>query len=105
MVMGDDTDALLVEDLMLHHAQAGGVHVVGSPVTDTIKVVRDGVVDRTLDRDRLVRLGLPAVLSRETASELPDPRAGDACAWIVELSRRPDFRWWEASARAGRRDR
>jgi 2-C-methyl-D-erythritol 4-phosphate cytidylyltransferase len=44
-------------------AQQAGVAVAAEPVKETIKRVRDGVIQRTLPRERLVRAQTPAVFA------------------------------------------
>ena len=57
----------------VRHAVDEGVVVVGTrPVTDTVKVVHDGLVGETLDRDGLALVASPLVVPATVAAEHAD---------------------------------
>ena len=63
--------------------------VVGvRPVTDTVKVVADGVVGETLDRDRLVAVAAPVVLPAAVVADLAGLPATDFVTLVAGLRRR-----------------
>jgi 2-C-methyl-D-erythritol 4-phosphate cytidylyltransferase len=63
--------------------------VVGvRPVTDTVKVVEDGVVGETLDRDALVAVASPVVLPPDVVAALAGLPTTDLVALVAELRRR-----------------
>lgn len=57
-----------VAELVARVTQTGLPHVGVRPVTDTVKVLADGVVGETLDRDALRCLAAPLVLASEPPS-------------------------------------
>jgi len=62
--------------------------VVGvRPVTDTVKVVEDGLVGETLDRDRLVTVASPVVLPPAVVAALDGVPSTDFAALVAELRR------------------
>ena len=67
---------------------ATGVAVVGTrPVTDTVKVVTDGFVGSTVDREGLLAVASPLVLPAAVAAVLPDlPR--DLARAVADLAGR-----------------
>ncbi|GAA1146045.1 2-C-methyl-D-erythritol 4-phosphate cytidylyltransferase [Nocardioides aquiterrae] len=63
--------------------------VVGvRPVTDTVKVVEDGLVGETLDRGRLVAVVSPVVLPPAVVAALDGLPTTDFAALVAELRRR-----------------
>ena len=66
-----------------------GCVVVGvRPVTDTVKVVDDGVVGETLDRDALVAVASPVVLPAGVVAALDGLPSTDFVALVDALRRR-----------------
>jgi 2-C-methyl-D-erythritol 4-phosphate cytidylyltransferase len=60
--------------------------VVGvRPVTDTVKVVRDGFVGETVDRDALVSVSAPVVLPPDVVAALADLPTTDLVALVADL--------------------
>lgn len=58
----------------LERARETGRAVVGvRPVTDTVKVVRDGVVGETIDRDAVLAVASPLVLPAALAAVMDAP--------------------------------
>src|SRR6478736_280207 len=77
--------------------------VVGvRPVTDTVKVVEDGVVGETLDRDGLVTVASPVVLPAEVVASLGGPPTDDFVALVADLRRRYPVELVEAPPAARR---
>jgi len=65
---------------------ATGVVVVGTrPVTDTVKVVTDGFVGATVDRDGLLAVASPLVLPAAVAATLAEPPR-DIVRTVAELA-------------------
>ena len=63
--------------------------VVGvRPVTDTVKVVADGVVGETVDRDGLVTVASPVVLPASVVASLPGLPSTDFVELVAALRRR-----------------
>lgn len=63
--------------------------VVGvRPVTDTVKVVADGVVGETVDRTALVTVTSPVVLPATVVAALPGLPSTDFAALVDDLRRR-----------------
>jgi 2-C-methyl-D-erythritol 4-phosphate cytidylyltransferase len=63
--------------------------VVGvRPVTDTVKVVDDGLVGETLDRGALVAVAAPVVLPPAVVAALDDLPTTDLVALVADLRRR-----------------
>jgi len=80
-----------------------GCVVVGvRPVTDTVKVVEDGLVGATLDRDGLVAVASPVVLPTEVVASLDGLPATDFVALVAELRRRYPVELVEAPPEARR---
>jgi 2-C-methyl-D-erythritol 4-phosphate cytidylyltransferase len=81
----------------------GGAVVVGTrPVTDTVKVVTDGVVGQTLDRDRLTVVASPVVLPPTVVAALDGLPTTDLTALVAELRRRYPVELVEAPPSARR---
>ena len=72
------------------------------PVTDTVKVVDDGVVGETLDRDRLVTIVSPVVLPPAVVAALDGLPTTDFVALVAGLRRRYPVELVEAPATARR---
>jgi 2-C-methyl-D-erythritol 4-phosphate cytidylyltransferase len=80
-----------------------GCVVVGvRPVTDTVKVVADGVVGETLDRDRLVAVAAPVVLPATVAADHAGLPATDFVTLVAGLRRRYPVELVEAPPAARR---
>jgi 2-C-methyl-D-erythritol 4-phosphate cytidylyltransferase len=80
-----------------------GCVVVGvRPVTDTVKVVEDGLVGATLDRDGLVAIASPVVLPTEVLASLDGLPTTDLVALVAELRRRYPVELVEAPPEARR---
>lgn len=62
--------AAFVAELVERVAQTGRPHVGTRPVTDTMKVLSQGLVGETVDRESLVQLVSPVVLPESV--QLPD---------------------------------
>ena len=73
----------------LEHAVAHACVVVGvRPVTDTVKVVEDGLVGSTVDRAGLVAIASPVVLPADVVAALDGPPTTDPVALVADLRRR-----------------
>ncbi|NYE37061.1 2-C-methyl-D-erythritol 4-phosphate cytidylyltransferase [Nocardioides cavernae] len=71
----------------LDHARETGRAVVGvRPVTDTVKVVADGLVGETLERDRLLAVASPLVLPVAVLPHLPAQPPSDLAAAVAALA-------------------
>lgn len=87
----------------VRHAASNDVVVVGvRPVTDTVKVVRDGLLAETLDRDELVTVASPIVLPPSVVAELDRLPTLDFAALVTVLQARFEVDLVEVPA-AGRR--
>ena len=70
----------------LEQARASGDVVVGvRPVTDTVKVVDDGRVGETLDRDGLYAVASPLVLPAHVAAQLDRRPVTDLAQAVADL--------------------
>lgn len=77
--------------------------VVGTrPVTDTVKVVEDGLVGETLDRDGLVAVASPVVLPPAVVAELGGLPSTDFVALVAALRARHPVELAEAPPEARR---
>ena len=77
--------------------------VVGvRPVTDTVKVVEDGVVGATLDRAGLVSVASPVVLPPAVVASLGGLPTADLVALVAQLRRRYPVELVEAPPAARR---
>ena len=56
------------------------------PVTDTVKVVADGLVGRTLDRSALVAVASPLVLPAALVASLPRRPSSDLARAVADLT-------------------
>lgn len=71
----------------LERARETGHPVVGTrPVTDTVKVVADGVVGETLDRDGLLAVASPLVLPAAVLATLAQRPSADLARAVGELA-------------------
>lgn len=71
----------------LERARETGHVVVGvRPVTDTVKVVADGVVGTTLDRDGLLAIASPLVLPAAVLASLAQRPSGDLARAVADLA-------------------
>lgn len=71
----------------LERARETGRVVVGTrPVTDTVKVVADGVVGATLDRDDLLAIASPLVLPAAVLAELAQRPSADLARAVGDLA-------------------
>jgi 2-C-methyl-D-erythritol 4-phosphate cytidylyltransferase len=87
----------------LERALERGCVVVGvRPVTDTVKVVTDGEVGETVDRDELVAVASPVVLPASVVAALGALPTTDFVALVEELRRRYPVELVEAPPSARR---
>lgn len=87
----------------LEHAVEHACVVVGvRPVTDTVKVVEDGLVGATLDRDGLVTVASPVVLPPDVVAALDGLPSTDFVALVADLRRRYPVELVEAPPAARR---
>lgn len=71
----------------LEHARGSGDVVVGvRPVTDTVKVVADGLVGATLDREDLLAVTSPLVLPAHVMARLDRRPATDLAQAVADLA-------------------
>jgi 2-C-methyl-D-erythritol 4-phosphate cytidylyltransferase len=85
------------------HAVARGCVVVGvRPVTDTVKVVADGMVGETVDREALVAVASPVVLPAGVVASLDGLPSTDFVALVDALRRRYPVELVEAPPAARR---
>lgn len=71
----------------LDHARATGRSVVGvRPVTDTVKVVEDHRVGRTLDRTVLLAVTSPLVIPATVVAQLAERPSGDLARAVADLT-------------------
>lgn len=81
------------------------VVVVGvRPVTDTVKVVTDGMVGETVDRDGLVSIVSPVVLPPSVSHRLDQPPGNDLTVLVAALQARFPVQLVEAPPEARRVD-
>lgn len=79
------------------------VVVVGvRPVTDTVKVVTDGMVGETVDRDGLVSISSPVVLPGSVVATLDQPPTLDVVRLLAGLRDRFPVSFLEAPASSAR---
>jgi 2-C-methyl-D-erythritol 4-phosphate cytidylyltransferase len=68
-------------------AAEGGAVVVGvRPVTDTVKVVIDGYVGATVNRDALVQVASPVVLPAAVVAEFDELPSSDLTALVAAMA-------------------
>ena len=90
--------ASCVERAVEHACVVVGVR----PVTDTVKVVEDGLVGTTVDRDALVSVASPVVLPPDVVAALDAPPPSDFVQLVAELRRRFPVELVQAPAAARR---
>lgn len=79
------------------------VVVVGvRPVTDTVKVVIDGIVGETVDRDTLLAVVSPIVLPARVVAALGSPPSLDFTELAHDLAERFEVEYAQAPAQARR---
>ena len=93
-----DFIARCVEHALEHDRVVVGVR----PVTDTVKVVEDGLVGATLDRSDLVAIASPVVLPAAVAADLADYPGTDPVALVRALREHYPVELLEAPAAARR---
>jgi 2-C-methyl-D-erythritol 4-phosphate cytidylyltransferase len=71
---------------VVYAAETGQVVVGARPVTDTVKVVEDGRVGATVDRDGLLQVCSPVVLPAEVVAALAGPPGSDLARLVTELA-------------------
>ena len=87
----------------VEQAVADDVVVVAvRPVTDTVKVVRDGQVGETVDRAGLHALASPVVLPASVVAALEEAPGEDLAALVATLSADHRVRWVPAPPAARR---
>lgn len=64
------------------------VVVAVRPVTDTVKVIRDGVVGETVDRDGLLALASPVVIPEAVVAQLEAAPVGELTQLVAGLAQR-----------------
>jgi 2-C-methyl-D-erythritol 4-phosphate cytidylyltransferase len=78
-------------------SSATGAVVVGfRPVTDTVKVLTDGRLGRTVDRTRLRSVTSPIVIPAAVLAQLDRLDATDFPALVAELAEHAPVEWLEA---------
>jgi 2-C-methyl-D-erythritol 4-phosphate cytidylyltransferase len=82
--------------------EADGVVVGVRPVTDTVKLVREGFVGQTLDRADLVAVCSPVALPPRVVAGLERPPGPDLAGLVGSLARRYPVEQLEAPAAARR---
>jgi len=84
-------------------AAEGGAVVVGvRPVTDTVKVVMDGYVGATVNRDALVQVASPVVLPAAVVAEFDELPTSDLTALVAAMAPHLDVVTREAPPSARR---
>ncbi|GAA1758626.1 hypothetical protein GCM10009795_001230 [Nocardioides hankookensis] len=96
------TPPAFIADCLARAVERGCVVVGVRPVTDTVKVVDDGVVGETLDRDGLVAVASPVVLPPGVVAALDGLPSTDFVALVDALRRRYPVELVEAPPAARR---
>ena len=96
------TPPAFVADCVARAEERGCVVVGVRPVTDTVKVVEDGLVGETVDRDGLVCVASPVVLPATVVAALEGLPTADFAALVDELRRRYPVELVEAPPQARR---
>ncbi|KQW48592.1 hypothetical protein ASC77_07560 [Nocardioides sp. Root1257] len=96
------TPPAFIADCVARAVERGCVVVGVRPVTDTVKVVDDGVVGETLDRDALVAVASPVVLPAGVVAALGALPSTDFVALVDALRRRYPVELVEAPPAARR---
>lgn len=89
----------MVELIALARANPGAAHAAFRPVTDTVKTVRESLIEGTIDREGLAAITAPVVLSARRLAVGDAPPADDFAhlvAWLrsrgpVELVKGPSL--------------
>src|SRR4029079_600759 len=79
------TPPAFIADCVARALERGCVVVGVRPVTDTVKVVDDGLVGETLDRDGLCAVASPVVLPSDVVASLGGLPTTDFVALVAEL--------------------
>ena len=96
------TPPAFIADCVARAVERGCVVVGVRPVTDTVKVVDDGVVGETIDRDALVAVASPVVLPAGVVAVLGALPSTDFVALVDALRRRYPVELVEAPPAARR---
>jgi 2-C-methyl-D-erythritol 4-phosphate cytidylyltransferase len=96
------TPPAFIAECVARAVERGCVVVGVRPVTDTVKVVVDGVVGETVDRDELVAVASPVVLPATVVAALDALPSTDFVALVEGLRRRYPVELVEAPASARR---
>lgn len=96
------TPPAFIADCVAQAVERGSVVVGVRPVTDTVKVVEDGLVGETVDREGLVAVASPIVLPPEVVASLDALPSSDFVALVTELRRRYPVELVEAPPAARR---
>ena len=82
------TPPAFIAECLARAVERGCVVVGVRPVTDTVKVVTDGVVGETVDRNALVSVTSPVVLPATVVASLPGLPSTDFAEMVDDLRRR-----------------
>lgn len=96
------TPPAFIAECVARAVERGCVVVGVRPVTDTVKVVADGVVGATVDRDELVSVASPVVLPAAVVAALAGLPSTDFVELVAELRRRYPVELVEAPPSARR---
>jgi 2-C-methyl-D-erythritol 4-phosphate cytidylyltransferase len=96
------TPPAFIAECLARAVERGCVVVGVRPVTDTVKVVTDGVVGVTVDRDELVTVASPVVLPATVVASLDGLPSTDFVELVAELRRRYPVELVEAPPTARR---
>jgi 2-C-methyl-D-erythritol 4-phosphate cytidylyltransferase len=97
------TPVAFLRSVVEHARPDGPVVAAVRPVTDTVKVLSDGVVGVTVDRSELVALASPVVLPAGVVAALSDwPDLADLPALVADLAARFGVSFVEAPPEARR---
>ena len=96
------TPPSFIAECLARSVDRGCVVVGVRPVTDTVKIVTDGLVGATVDRDELVAVASPVVLPAGVVASLGGLPSTDFVALVAELRRRYPVELVEAPPSARR---
>src|SRR4051812_30704490 len=96
------TPPAFIAECVARAVERAAVVVGVRPVTDTVKVVEDGLVGATLDREGLVAVASPVVLPATVVASLGGLPSTDLVALVAELRRRYPVELVEAPPAARR---
>ena len=96
------TPPAFIADCVAHARERGCVVVGVRPVTDTVKVVADGIVGETVERSGLVAVASPIVLPATVVAALGELPSTDFVALVTELRGRYPVELVEAPPAARR---